>query len=414
MMLHKIFDHKLFYLLFALVISVCLWVYVDISSDDVTVARFNNIPVTFEGEETLADRGLMIIHDVDGETVNLRLQGKRSDISKLDKDNISVTVRTSQITSAGEQQLEYTITYPRTVSENAISVEYRSVSSITCTVVAEATRQIPVVTDFTGSVAEGYWADTVTSAPETVSISGPQDLVEQVESAVVTIDNYDVDTTIAADYSFKLVDAEGNAVDTEDIVCDTDLISISMRVGMLAQIPLTVSVLEGGGAETADAQIEIEPRTITVAGDESLLDNVTSVDLGTIDLSQILTTTTITRDITLVDGLENISGTTSADITVTISGLDTRSFDTGNIILLNPPQGFVVDQVTESLNVVLRGKTALLNQVTADNITVQVDLSTVDVTTGSTGTISVPAVVTISGVDGVGAVGTYNVVVSIN
>jgi hypothetical protein len=61
--------------------------------------------------------------------------------------------------------------------------------------------------------------------------------------------------------------------------------------------------------------------------------------------------------------------------------------------------------------VTLRGSYQAMSEVTSDNITVAADLS--GVSTLSSGTITVPATVLVNGVDDVGAIGSYSVVVRI-
>jgi YbbR domain-containing protein len=155
----------------------------------------------------------------------------------------------------------------------------------------------------------------------------------------------------------------------------------------------------------------IDPQSITISGDDSQLADITSIDLGEIDLSQIFESTTVTRDITLRDGLGNLSGITQATVEVTISGLTTQNFDANNFVFLNQPEGTVAEMVTGNLNVTLRGSYQAMSEVTSDNITVAADLS--GVSTLSSGTITVPATVLVNGVDDMGAIGSYSVVVRI-
>ncbi len=410
-MIKKIFERRIVCIIVSVLIAVFFWVYVDWDNNDSIPMTFTNIPVTFEGEDTLEARGLMIVHDDSSETVSLRLSGKRSEIMKLSRDNIEITVRTSQIVSAGVQELEYVITYPRTVSESSITVLSRSTDTITVNVVAESTKTVQIQAEFVGTVAEGYYFETLACSPEQMTISGPQELVDQVSYALVTVSDTDVSSTITADYSFKLMDENGNEVSQEGLTCSETMITTVLRVDAQKTVPLTVSFIEGGGATEANVEYEIDPETITISGDDDQLDDVTSIDLGSIDLSQIFDSTTITRDIVITDGLGNLSGITQASIRVSISGLSTQNFNTSNFVILNKPDDTVAEMVTGNLNVTLRGSYTAISSVTSDNITVAVDLS--DISTTATGTITVPATVLVNNVEGVGAVGSYSVVVRI-
>ncbi len=411
--MHKSSLIKILYIILSIIIAVVIWVYVDYETNDNYTTWITNIPVTFDGEDTLENRGLMILHDESQETVNLRVSGKRATIMKLDRSNITITVKTSQITGAGEQELEYTISYPRTVSESSVTVVNKSVETITVTVMAETTATIPVKSTFTGSVATGYRAGEIVCSPEEITVSGPEEIVETVSYALVTVSNESVTESIAADYTFTLMDENDEEVDTSTLTCSTDTIAVSMNVGQTKALELQVTVAEGGGATEDDVTIEISPSTITVAGDSSTLAEIDSIDLGTIDLSEILTTQTYTKDINLPATLENVSGTTQATVTVTVSGLSVSTFTATQFNILNRPDIYTATMVTESLNVTLRGTEAALAEITAEDIIVVVDLSQIDFTSGSTGAVTVGAEIYVNSDDNVGAVGSYNVVVDV-
>lgn len=411
--MHKSSLIKILYIILSIIIAVVIWVYVDYETNDNYTTWITNIPVTFDGEDTLENRGLMIVHDESQETVNLRVSGKRATIMKLDRSNITITVKISQITGAGEQELEYTISYPRTVSESSVTVVNKSVETITVTVMAETTATIPVKSTFTGSVATGYRAGEIVCSPEEITVSGPEEIVETVSYALVTVSNESVTESIAADYTFTLMDENDEEVDASTLTCSTDTVAVSMNVGQTKTLELQVTVEEGGGATEDDVTIEISPATITVAGDGSTLAEIDSIDLGTIDLSEILTTQTYTKDINLPATLENVSGTTQATVTVTVSGLSVSTFTATQFNILNRPDIYTATMVTESLNVTLRGTEAALAEITAEDIIVVVDLSQIDFTTGSTGAVTVGAEIYVNSDDNVGSVGSYNVVVDV-
>ncbi len=410
-MIKRLFRHRIVCIVVSILIAVIFWVYVDWDTNDSITRSFSNIPITFEGEETLEARGLMIVHDEAGEAVSLRLSGKRTDIMKLSRDNIEITVRTSQIVRAGTQELEYVIEYPKTVSESGITVENRSTDTITVDVVAETSKTIQIQAEFVGTVAEGYYFETLACSPEQLTVSGPQELVDQVSYALVTVSDTDVSSTITADYSFKLMDENKNEISQAGLTCSETVVTAVLKVDAQKTVPLTVSFVEGGGATAENVTYEIAPEAITVSGEDDQLASLTSVDLGSIDLSQIFGTTTITRDVILKDGLGNLSGITQADIKVSITGLTTRNFNTSNFVILNKPEDSVVEMVTGNLNVTLRGTYAAVSTVTEDIITVTVDLSSVPAT--AAGTITVPATVQVGGTEAVGAVGSYSVVIRI-
>jgi len=172
---------------------------------------------------------------------------------------------------------------------------------------------------------------------------------------------------------------------------------------------LTVDILPGGGATEDNAEVHIEPETITVSGDEDALDSVTKIVLGQIDLQTIFDQNTITFPIDVGTHLENVSGVTEATVTVKITGLTTRTLEVDNINFINVPEGYTPEKVTLSCLVQIRGEEEAVNAVIPSQLRVVADLKD-----AGPGSQTVNATVYLDGSSSVGVVGgDYKVVVNL-
>ena len=182
---------------------------------------------------------------------------------------------------------------------------------------------------------------------------------------------------------------------------------------IVKDIPLTVSFLPGGGATTDDITYEINPKSLMVSGAESDMESLSEISLGSVDLSKVVGTNTFTFPIDLDASLENVTGSTSATVTVTVNGLDTRSFDVDNIQMVNVPDGYQVTLATQVRTVKVRGKQEDLDNIDASQLSIVADLSDVDFA----GLYSVPASkvkVYLNADSSVGVIGDYTVVVNVS
>ena len=140
------------------------------------------------------------------------------------------------------------------------------------------------------------------------------------------------------------------------------------------------------------------------------MEGLTELSLGSVDLAKVNGTKVISFPISLQPQLKNVSGIPTANVTVTVSGLQTRSLDVENISLLNHSSIYKVDLETKVCTVVIRGKQEDLELIDPSQIRIVVDMS--DITT--VGTYPVPAKVRLDTSDSVGVVGEYSIVVSIS
>ena len=405
--------NKIISLLLAAVISVSLWVYVVTTVTPEDSQWIRNIPVTFANEDGLfSDRNLTLTQGRNA-TVDLRVYGKRQDLLKLSNSNITITADLADVLGPGEWQLRYTVEMPETVSDNDISIESRSTYEIDVQVDLLSVKEIPVQAVFQGSVADGYVQDPIELEYDTLEISGPQDQVSQVDHAQVVLERTNLSKTVSDSLTYTLVDADGNEIASDEIHCSVDKIGVMMTVSLVKELPLTVQFIDGGGATEEHVVSTIEPSTITVKGSAEDLEGMNSLNVGNIDLSTVPTNTayTGTFNIVLPDNLTNMTGEETAAVTVELKNLKEKTLRVTNLELANTPSNLKASLGTVSLQIKVRGPSDVMDAVTASSIRAVADLGSIGT---STGQFSVPVDVYVDGFSGVGAMGSYSVLVSIS
>ena len=95
-------KNKVVSMLLSVAIALGLWAYVITTVSPGSKDTISGIPVVFEGETALKEKGLMITSE-NNVTVSLELSGNRSDLAKLDKNNITVKVDLTKVYDPGEQ-----------------------------------------------------------------------------------------------------------------------------------------------------------------------------------------------------------------------------------------------------------------------------------------------------------------------
>ena len=205
---------RLICLLISLVAAVALWAYVVTVVSTEKSATIYNIPVTFTGLDTLQEQNLTVTEGLDA-TVTLQLTGRRTLIQELNRDNISLTVDVSKITTAGTYSRNYNISYPSGIS--GINVDRRMPGTIDVTVEELESREIPVKVAFQGSAAEGYMIGSSTAAFDAITITGTADQMDAVSAALVIVNDQNLTSGFVRNMDFTLVDGEGNPVDDTGI-----------------------------------------------------------------------------------------------------------------------------------------------------------------------------------------------------
>lgn len=402
-------ESKWAYVLLSIFLALMFWLYIRAEKDPVEDAWIRNIPIQLTGSSVLASKGLTVA-GLSSDKVSATIQAPASVLSEMSRRNITAAVDVSRIDEAGEHTLSYNIVLPTNVNTDGVVIQEKAPETITVTVEKLYTSTLPVEFRFEGSVAKGYQAGTPTIDPVNVTISGAVEQVNRVARAVVVLEAKDLKEQYTGDLPIRLLDANGDELKDLEVELSSKTAYVVYPIVVVKEIPLTVNIIAGGGATRENiSEPLIVPSKITVAGTQEDIDHLTEISLGSIDLSKVVGTSNFTFTIDLDPSLENVTGITEAKVTVTVSGLETRSFEVGNIKLQNIPRGYSAKADTESKTVYVRGTADELAMIDSSQLRIVADLKEV---TGS-GTYTIPVRVYLDAGTEVGVIGDYSIVVSV-
>lgn len=382
-------KNKILSMLLSIVLAFGLWLYVVNVISTESNNTFSNIPVVFEGETLLNERGLMLTSG-DTASVTATISGNRSDLSKISSSNLTARVDLTKVYDPGEHVLNSTIVYPSDVRAGALTADYKSTVKIS--VEKRIDNTVPVKIAWVGAVPDDYIADTNAALLDQfeIAVSGPASVVSQIDHARIDVDLSDRVESMSENYQYILCDKDGNPVDAALITTNVAEVHLDLRIQRLKEIPLKLNVNYGGGATESNTQITIEPKTIKVSGSDARLADLHEIVLGTVDLATIEKNELKFFPINLPEGITNVSSISEAQVDITFSGLSIKKFTVSQIEMVNIPEGMTYTLLNERLEVTLRGPTDRIAKLTADDIFVTVDLAGKEA-----GTMTVKATVTI-------------------
>ncbi len=418
---NQIDKKKALHILLSILVAVVIWVYVDSSGNGgagyETTISVTDIPVEFYGADTiLADRGLMLLDDTE-QTVSVELSGTKSALMKLDVSALRARADVSDITATGTQNLSYTILYPINFNKNTVSSQPKKPSTYTVSVdVGELYRKsVEIRCEIQGAVADGYIAGEAICQPETLELRGQQTEVEKVRYAKVVLEIDDLQETITRTLSYRLYDKDDREVDSTNIHPVTSQIQVVLPVNVIKELPLEVNFVESPGSRVRNLDYSIQPASVMVSGDATVLKDVDKItledafSLASLDAGDSYAT--YNYQIILPDGCENLSGVTRATLKVRFKNLTTDTVDTSRIEYENAPEGKHVTVLTSDLNVTIRGTGEDVSAVTPENVVILADLRTIS---SASGNYTVPVDVRINTGGDVGVVGEYQIKIAVS
>lgn len=383
-------GNKVIRILLAVAIAFGLWVYVITVERTETEQTFYNVPVVLDGESVLEDRGLMLA-STEELTVNLRLNGNRSDLNKLKSSDITVLVDLTRIYEPGVKHLNYTVSFPGDVQYSAIEVVSRDPDTITVTVAKWESKKIPLVAEPVGQPASGYEIDHESiqityndMAVDTITVSGPKDILDQIAQAKVVANMTGATESFENRVNVTLCDANGNAIQGDLSAVSPSPYNVKVTVPVLLQktVTLDVHIKDGAGLTKDDVQYVLDRTTLTVAGRPSVIKNMKDVwYVGEIELAQVTEDETIYSFPVVLPKDLKVSATedSSSPVKVTLTLPEetdreiTVPVSDGDVVSVPPGKTATVQNSFVKIKV--RGRAPVIERLTAADFEVAVDAS---------------------------------------
>ena len=409
--MRKLYDSKIFWMIISLAASLAIWIYVTSVEGDEFRQTFRNVRVELVGEETLLSGRNLVITDLDLSSVTVDVTGPRKIVTSLSSSDLVAEIDVSKLTRAAYTTQSYTVVYPDGVDKRNLTVNRKYPETVSFIVSQQTSKSVQVRGGFEGKPGEGYTAEPPVFEPSTITVYGPENYLKNVDHAWVTFGrDVEATSTYSVESGFVLRNAENEAVSTAYLSTSQETVRATLPILEVKTVALGIDLIEGAGATSANTKVNIEPASVTLAGDSAILAGINRVILDTLDLTDFVTTYKQSYVIPLDNQLRNITGVSEATVTVEIVGLETRTFKVTSISTINEPEGAEVEILSESIDVVLRGTAKDLAAVKAEDISAVADLSDYKDSTGS----YMPSVnVYVFGLTDVGAVGENTISVEI-
>ena len=339
----------------ALVFAVLLWGYVLTDQKPVRTKIIPEVSTSFDGEAELIAQGFCVRGDRTEilKDVSVTVRAQITNYAYISASSINAIVSLRNISEART----YEIPIQATVGSALGTVQSITPATVEVEIDTLVTKTIPITTSFSGELPEGYWADMdALSATARLDITGPKTDIANITRGECVVDLNDRTSTIYSTFDVTFYDKNDVAVSKDIIVGTLPTSTVRLPIYPMKDVPVDVdSALVGADNLAANHEIikaVATPATVRLVGEQDVLDKIDSIQLSPIAVNGMNTTTTVTSDLILPDGV--------------------RLLDSATISVLLEVREMVLSQTFEQLEIHVYGKQG--------SVKVAMDTSTVDLT----------------------------------
>ena len=343
-----------------------------------------DVPVSVTLYDTAAERmGLQAVEGTE-QTVSVKVHGNRRKLSALTADDIALSASLSNVNGPGAFELPVT-------GENVSGVEFEIVSISPSTINVRFDRLVSktftIELDLEGvNTGDGFMREDAVLSPTEVTVTGPQEEIENIASCRVgvSVDDTLTQTLIIRDQKIHLLDSDGNELDSDTVTFDAESVSVTIPVLQVKELPVRLSFINMPEyLSESTLRYTLSNTSILIAGPPSLVNSYSQISVGYVDVKNMTPTSSYLFDVNLPTGFVNMENIRTVSVKFEMSDYVSKTFDVSDIRVVNKPADYDVSVTTKVIDsVTVYGPKSVLESMTSNDIVAEIDISGQSVSLG--------------------------------
>lgn len=384
----SLLDDRRIRLLLAIVGAIVAWMVVTIVVQPGTTKTIANVPVDFTYDSAAyTSRGLSIVSAPE-KYVNLKVSGDGYTIGSLSASDFVVYPDWSSIRDSGAKTLHLQVRGVNGLLNGVtVSIEGGDNSvDVVFDVVEEKTVPITVTTNYL-TIADGYILYGTELSKETVTLSGPSTEIDKVTTCTAEVThNGELTESVTLDTPLRFYTNSGSEVKFEYTTKEEESVEVTLQVYKMATLPVEVSFVNAPrDFDSSVLTYSLSKQTLNVAGPASRIDKLSTLSVGTIDLSTFSLNKVYEMPIELPSDIRLLDNITSITVSFDSSKLETKTMNLPSecVQVVNLPSTYTLTVETERLmNVTLCGPAGALETLTPEQVVIEIDADDFSVAIG--------------------------------
>ena len=359
-------------LLTAFLLALVLWIYAVTSTDPTESGTFGTpIPIEIIGQ----DPALIRMGELPT-TLSLKLSAPRSIWGDL---NNQPSLIRAIVDLSGLEAGTHVLPVQVQIGARPAQIESYTPATVEITLENLMTRTLPVNLAIQGEPAVGYQAETPALSNDSVTITGPEALVNQVDQVQAVLDVNLLQQSIVRTIPLKAVDATQSPV--TGITLSPSEITVTQEITQrFGYRSVVVNVVVSGQVAQGYrlTNISVFPPAVTVfSADPSIVDSLPGyVQTEALDLTNATDDLDMFLDLSLPDGLSVVGGQETVLVRVGIAAIESSAaYSNMTVEVVGLSSTLKAAIAPEQVTVIVAGPLPMLDQLTIDGIRVMVDVT---------------------------------------
>mgnify|MGYP001488123210 CR=1 FL=1 len=360
------------------IFAVVLWTVIVNVYDPTTSYTFSNVSVQLINTESLTDKNYSY-EIVEGGKISVYVSGPKSIVTNIKASDIVATADLSKISAFAD----YVDIHVSVVKDGQVlnNVEATPKTSVRLSIENRDTKTVNVVSEITGSAADGYAVVRRVLNPTSVKVTGPSSVIDNIDHAGISFDVTGATADVTGTADIHLYDSDNNEIN------DSSVELTQTSVGYTAQVvrTKTVSIEVKTSGKPADGYrvsgVTLNRDSVVVYGDTNMLNSLDKIVIPASNINVDGLTENKVYKFGLSDYIDKsltILDNARIEVTVRIesTGNKTITLNTSDIKVSGLETGMSYSFEDRTFSIDVEGSETAIAALDASAITMTADLST--------------------------------------
>lgn len=239
-----------------------LWLVVINSQDPVETKTFEDISVTIINEDSLIEKD-KIPEVVEGDTISVVVQARRSICDKLTKNDIAAVADFEKISVTDAVPIDVAI---QGYNEREVEIVRGMNQVMKLRLEDSISKDFRIKISTTGQAKEGYVIGDMVASPNMITLTGSSTQISKIKEVVLVVDVDDIAKDSQSSGVPVIYDVAGELVSASKVTMSASEVEVTIPVLKTKTVKILVHTVGEPAAGYEVAAVSYQPDMVTVAG----------------------------------------------------------------------------------------------------------------------------------------------------
>lgn len=366
-------KNKKIAMIVCVLLSFSLWLYITNVENPSKIRTITNVEVNILNIDYLEQKGL-ILEPNQKLTVDIKVEAPASQIYSINAEDFNVQVNLDEYAlkvGINNIPIEF-ISYP-----DGVTIKNNNSLQLKLKIKKLKTKEMKVTSMVNLNYEKGYFEKAIDISPKSVTISGAEDDVNEVDKVVLIGEENHINKSFSNKY--KLMALDKNNKEVKWIKLSEEEGEMSVEVSSEKVVPIKIKTIGQLPKGLIIKDTILSVNNLSILGNNDRVNAIQSIDTENIDLSLINKSTTVNVKLVIPNDIKIEKDIKDINVTFTIEEVSLK-----NKIINNVPINYIDKsdlyeyELPETVDITISGKDEELEGVKSEDILVEASLKNIE------------------------------------